>query len=149
MPGFATSCAGRPASNRKKFQAAGTDYKAWRVDVPPGRPDLSALWRGDAVLAKNGSGEARSAQAGAACAPRSRQVTLMGKDIVHGQWDQLRRPILQRWDRLTGQDLDRIEGNYEKLVGTIQSRYGQSREDAERELADFMLQFDPQRIHPV
>ncbi len=73
----------------------------------------------------------------------------MGKDIVHGQWTQLRTPIRQRWDRLDEEDLDRIEGNYEKLVGTIQSKYGQPREQVEKDLADFMLRFDPQDIHPI
>lgn len=38
------------------------------------------------------------------------------------------------WGKLTDDDLERIKGESEKLVGALQARYGWSREEAEREI---------------
>ena len=38
------------------------------------------------------------------------------------------------WGQLTDDELDKIEGESEKLLGVLQSRYGWSREQAEQEI---------------
>jgi len=58
----------------------------------------------------------------------------MNKDIIKGNWKQLRGQAQQKWGKLTDDDLDRVEGNREELVGRIQERYGKSRDEAEREV---------------
>jgi len=42
------------------------------------------------------------------------------------------------WGQLTDDDLDQIEGESEELVGTLQTRYGWSREEAAREIEQRM-----------
>lgn len=42
--------------------------------------------------------------------------------------------------KLTDDELTQIEGNFEKLVGRIQERYGYQREQAEREIDEFLRQ---------
>ena len=37
------------------------------------------------------------------------------------------------WGKLTDDDVEKIDGNYDKLVGKLQERYGHSREQAEKE----------------
>jgi hypothetical protein len=39
---------------------------------------------------------------------------------------------------LTDDDLDRTEGDAEKLIGRVQERYGYQREEAKREVDDFL-----------
>lgn len=39
---------------------------------------------------------------------------------------------------MTDSDIDRIAGNREKLIGQLQSAYGKSRDDVERELDLFV-----------
>ncbi len=58
----------------------------------------------------------------------------MNRDTLKGQWMQVKGKIKQQWGKLTDDDLDQIQGNYEMLVGRLQERYGRSREEIEKEL---------------
>jgi uncharacterized protein YjbJ (UPF0337 family) len=58
----------------------------------------------------------------------------MNNDVFTGQWNQLRGSVKSWWGRLTDDDLDRIGGQKDKLVGLVQEKYGQTREEAERDV---------------
>lgn len=62
----------------------------------------------------------------------------MNSDQFEGQWHQFKGSLKAQWGKLTDDDIDRIEGNREKLVGKIQSEYGKSKEDAKKEVNDFI-----------
>jgi uncharacterized protein YjbJ (UPF0337 family) len=62
----------------------------------------------------------------------------MNTDILQGKWKQLKGQAKQRWGELTDDDLNRVEGNYEELVGIVQEKYGRSRAEAEKEVREFM-----------
>lgn len=62
----------------------------------------------------------------------------MNSDQFEGQWHQIKGSLRAQWGKLTDDDIDRIEGNREKLIGEIQSRYGKSKEDAKREVNDYI-----------
>jgi uncharacterized protein YjbJ (UPF0337 family) len=68
----------------------------------------------------------------------------MNSDILKGNWKQFRGEIQKQWGKLTNDDLDVINGEYDKLVGSIQERYGWNRERAEREVTVY---FDRQPAH--
>jgi uncharacterized protein YjbJ (UPF0337 family) len=57
----------------------------------------------------------------------------MNNDIFEGKWKQLRGEVKVWWGKLTDDDLDKVEGNYEKLIGLLQEKYGYTREQAEEE----------------
>jgi len=58
----------------------------------------------------------------------------MNTDILLGKWKQLKGQAKQKWGKLTDDELDRIEGSRDELVGLIQERYGKTREEAEKEV---------------
>ena len=58
----------------------------------------------------------------------------MNKDIFEGQWKQMRGQIKVTWGKLTDDDLDQVEGKYDKFLGLLQEKYGLSRERAEEEV---------------
>jgi len=62
----------------------------------------------------------------------------MNSDILRGKWNQLKGSARSKWGQLTNDDVDRIQGDSEKLLGILQERYGQGREWAEREMNDFL-----------
>lgn len=62
----------------------------------------------------------------------------MNVDVLKGQWRQLRGKIKEQWGMLTDDDLNRIEGNYDQLVGTLQERYGYERDRARQEIDAFL-----------
>jgi len=61
----------------------------------------------------------------------------MNWDTIKGDWKQFRGKIKEQWGNLTDDDLDRIEGKRDQLLGAVQKRYGVAREDAEKQLKEF------------
>jgi uncharacterized protein YjbJ (UPF0337 family) len=62
----------------------------------------------------------------------------MNPEILKGRWNQLKGEIRTRWGKLTDDDITQIEGRAEKMIGKLQERYGYKREQAEKELDDFL-----------
>lgn len=58
----------------------------------------------------------------------------MNKDIIAGQWKQVKGDLQERWGKLTDNALDQINGDRNKLLGAIQENYGVAREEAEEQL---------------
>ncbi|MFN7984589.1 MAG: CsbD family protein [Vicinamibacterales bacterium] len=69
----------------------------------------------------------------------------MNADTFAGQWKQLKGEVKSRWGKLTDDDLTQSEGNYDKLLGRIQERYGYARDRAEREMTEWLEFRDPNR----
>ena len=66
----------------------------------------------------------------------------INRDVLMGKWKQLKGKVRQQWGKLTDDQLDRISGRYEELVGLIQERYGYSREEAGRQVDTFIQRFN-------
>lgn len=66
----------------------------------------------------------------------------MNADILKGKWRQLRGEVKQWWGNLTDDDLDKVEGEREKLIGIVQERYGYARDQAEREVDERLRDHD-------
>lgn len=58
----------------------------------------------------------------------------MNESYAKGKWNELKGKVKERWGDLTDDDLDRVEGRRDQLIGAIQQRYGKARADAELEL---------------
>lgn len=66
----------------------------------------------------------------------------MNKDILEGKWKQIRGEVQKEWGKLTDDEIDRIEGSRDKLAGSLQERYGYSKEEVKEKVADFMDRMD-------
>lgn len=62
----------------------------------------------------------------------------MNEDIFQGKWKQFKGQVKQQWGKLTDDDLDRISGKRDEIVGLIQERYGWDRRRSEQELNTFL-----------
>ncbi len=62
----------------------------------------------------------------------------MYEDILKGSWKELKGSVMQKWGKLTDDDLTAIEGSATKLVGILQKKYGYDKIKAEKEYSDFM-----------
>jgi uncharacterized protein YjbJ (UPF0337 family) len=60
----------------------------------------------------------------------------MNRDQIKGNWNQLKGEIKKKWGQLTDDDLMEAQGDYDKLVGKIQERTGESREQVKSWIDD-------------
>jgi uncharacterized protein YjbJ (UPF0337 family) len=56
----------------------------------------------------------------------------MNQDRIQGRWKQFKGRLREQWGKLTEDDLDVIAGRRDQLLGRIQQRHGQARDEAER-----------------
>jgi uncharacterized protein YjbJ (UPF0337 family) len=62
----------------------------------------------------------------------------MNQDIIQSKLRALQGRIKERWGELTSDDILRIDGKYDELIGTVQERYGYTREKAAAEVNAFL-----------
>ena len=65
----------------------------------------------------------------------------MNKDVLQGRWKEIRGRARSWWAQLTDDDLNRVAGKWDVLVGLLQQKYGYTREqaieDIDRRITDF------------
>lgn len=72
----------------------------------------------------------------------------MNWNIVEGNWKQFKGKVKTQWGKLTDDQLDVIAGRRIELAGKIQEAYGISRDEADKQIADFEelnKDFDPKQ----
>lgn len=62
----------------------------------------------------------------------------MNWDTIKGKWKELRGQVKAKWAKLTDNDLDLVAGKKDQLVGTLQQRYGCAKDDAEKQVDEFI-----------
>jgi uncharacterized protein YjbJ (UPF0337 family) len=67
---------------------------------------------------------------------------MLNEDIFQGKWNQMKGKVKQQWGKFTDDDLDRISGKRDEIVGLMQERYGYDRARAESELDNFVRDMD-------
>ena len=58
----------------------------------------------------------------------------MNQDVFTGQWKQMRGELKSWWGKLADDDIERIGGQKDKLIGVLQEKYGYAREEAQQEV---------------
>ena len=62
----------------------------------------------------------------------------MNWDRLHLDWMYFKNKVRDNWTRLTDEDVTRIGGRREQLIGRLQARYGFAKAEAEREAEAWM-----------
>ena len=58
----------------------------------------------------------------------------MNNNIFEGKWKQMRGQAKVWWGKLTDDDLEKVGGKFDKLIGLLQEKYGYTQQQAEAEL---------------
>ena len=58
----------------------------------------------------------------------------MNWDMVEGRWKQFKGNAKETWGKLSDDDLDVAAGKRDKLIGSLQERYGYAKDRAEQEV---------------
>jgi uncharacterized protein YjbJ (UPF0337 family) len=62
----------------------------------------------------------------------------MNWDQIAGKWKQYQGRFKEKWGKLTDDDLQRVSGRRDQLVGIIQERYGIAKEEASKQLDAYL-----------
>jgi uncharacterized protein YjbJ (UPF0337 family) len=60
--------------------------------------------------------------------------------LLKSQWKQLRGKAKEKWGELTEDDLDKVDGQFDQLVGVIMEKYELTRAKAEAEINTFLTE---------
>jgi uncharacterized protein YjbJ (UPF0337 family) len=71
----------------------------------------------------------------------------MNRDVIAGNWKQLKGQMQAKWGDLTNDDFDVAEGNANDLAGRLQERYGWEKDRAEKEVREFERALDDRYRH--
>jgi uncharacterized membrane protein YeaQ/YmgE (transglycosylase-associated protein family)/uncharacterized protein YjbJ (UPF0337 family) len=66
-----------------------------------------------------------------------REHTVSNADIA-AKWGKVRNKIHSRWNKITEEDIEKIDGNHDEFIDVIQERYGMDKEKAEEQLQGFL-----------
>ena len=62
----------------------------------------------------------------------------MNWDQIEGKWKQFAGSAQTQWGKLTSDEVDEVAGDRQRLEGKIQERYGVAKEDARKQVDDWL-----------
>lgn len=65
----------------------------------------------------------------------------MNLDQIEGDWKQFKGKVQQQWGKLTDDDVDLVNGKRTEMLGILQKRYGQNKEQAEDSVNEWLKKF--------
>jgi len=63
---------------------------------------------------------------------------MITKQELQGQWNEVKGRLQEHWGQLTDDDLRRVEGSTDRLVGVVQQKTGASKREVEEFLDEAM-----------
>lgn len=78
----------------------------------------------------------------AAMSGNEEAIDMLNWDTIAGRWSQLKGDLRTTWAKLTDDDISLAGAKKDKLVGIIQERYGILRDDAERQVDQWMARLE-------
>jgi uncharacterized protein YjbJ (UPF0337 family) len=66
----------------------------------------------------------------------------MNWDRIEGNWKQVVGKARAQWGKLTDDDFNIVAGRREQLAGKIQERYGVAKEDADKQISEWIRMAD-------
>ena len=60
---------------------------------------------------------------------------------IKGNWTVAKGHVKEKWGKLTDDDMTRIEGRRDVLVGRVQARYGVTHAQAEKQVSDWEVRY--------
>jgi uncharacterized protein YjbJ (UPF0337 family) len=67
----------------------------------------------------------------------------MNWDRIQGEWQALSSQVKAKWAKLTDDDLRIVAAKKDALVGKVQERYGVLRDEAERQVDEWLAKLPP------
>ena len=73
----------------------------------------------------------------------------MNSDQLEGNWKQFKGAVKEKWGKLTDDDLTVAQGKAEALAGRLQERYGMTKEEAKKQMDEFIKAHSEKPTHSL
>ncbi len=67
----------------------------------------------------------------------------MNENIFKGKWKEVKGEIVKSWGRLTDDELEQTKGDFSKIAGLVQQKYGETQESVRDRLNSFVKNIRP------
>ncbi len=67
----------------------------------------------------------------------------MNWNQIEGHWHQRAGQVKVHWAKLTDDDLQKVAGRKDHLIGKIQEHYGVLKDEAEQQIDEWIARFKP------
>ena len=61
----------------------------------------------------------------------------MNWDRIEGNWKQVKGKVKEQWGKITDDEIDKMAGKRDQLLGKIQNSYGIGKDEAEKQVTDW------------
>lgn len=68
------------------------------------------------------------------------------RHTIEENWEDIKEQIKNNWEKLTDNDIKKIDGSYKELSGKLQDLYGYKAAEVQSELTDFFESSDFEKI---
>jgi uncharacterized protein YjbJ (UPF0337 family) len=68
------------------------------------------------------------------------------QNILAGKWKELRGALKKEWADIADDDLEAVEGEWERMIGLLQAKYGFARVEAERRVLDVISRLQQTKL---
>ena len=69
----------------------------------------------------------------------------MNNDTLKGKWTEIKGEIQKTWGNLTGDDLDKTQGDMTAVGGLLQQKYGMAKSDFHEKLTGIYGKFEAKK----
>lgn len=66
----------------------------------------------------------------------------MNQDVFNGKIKEISGELKKKWGQLTEDEIGKTKGNLESLAGLVQQKYGVAKEQAAKDVTEFMQRFE-------
>ncbi len=63
---------------------------------------------------------------------------MINKDVILGKWKEISGEAQKKWGEITENDLEKVKGNMNALVGLVEQKLGVSKEDAQKKVEELL-----------
>jgi uncharacterized protein YjbJ (UPF0337 family) len=71
----------------------------------------------------------------------SREDNHVTKGEFEGNWKQIRGQAKEIWGKLTDDELEKVNGNFDKFIGLLQEKYSYTRTRAKKEFESRIVEY--------
>lgn len=67
---------------------------------------------------------------------------MMNEEQFSGKWKEIKGGFRNLWGRITDDELEQSKGNFTEILGLVEQRYGETKEEIKKKFDQMMKSFD-------